>query len=287
MCNFFSFVGDGHGNYRYMDWEWRKDHLREQNDSHTYILTHYKVPPAIQDRWSKYEYHPLTKAFTVDQGVEGHDQVSAEAWVNTLDFKRVVEPLIIKPIVSPLSRKRKPTEQDIADLKVWSQVGDQVWDQVGDQVGEQVWAQVAEQVWDQVGDQVWDQVGDQVGEQVWAQVAEQVWDQVRDQVGDQVGDQVWDQVWDQVGEQVWDQVWDQVGEQVWAQVGEQVWAQVRAQVYVYISTFFDITYTFCYSAVSRLWARGFVPVFNGDKWLLLSGKKAETVYEWTPERSKP
>ena len=48
MCNFFSFVGDGFGNYKYFDWEYRKDHIDGNCDSHTAILTENKVPPDIQ-----------------------------------------------------------------------------------------------------------------------------------------------------------------------------------------------------------------------------------------------
>ena len=73
MCKFFSFVGDGYGNYLYSDWNTRKENPEHYHDSHTTILTRNKVPPHLQDRWSKYEYNPLTKEFTVDQGVEGHD----------------------------------------------------------------------------------------------------------------------------------------------------------------------------------------------------------------------
>jgi hypothetical protein len=32
MCKFFSFCGDGYGNYKYMDWEWRKNHLKDEDD---------------------------------------------------------------------------------------------------------------------------------------------------------------------------------------------------------------------------------------------------------------
>lgn len=34
MCKFFSFVGDGYGNYLYSDWNTRKENLAEDHDSH-------------------------------------------------------------------------------------------------------------------------------------------------------------------------------------------------------------------------------------------------------------
>ena len=89
MCKFFSFVGDGYGNYLYSDWNTRKKNPEYDHDSHTTILTINEVPPHLQDRWSKYEYNPLTKEFTVDQGVEGHDHEAAENWVQHLNFKNV------------------------------------------------------------------------------------------------------------------------------------------------------------------------------------------------------
>ena len=86
MCQFFSFVGDGYGNYLYSDWNKRKTNPSKNWDSHTKILTDTMVPPKMQDRWSKYEYNPLTKAFNIDEPVEGHDHMMAENWVNHLDF---------------------------------------------------------------------------------------------------------------------------------------------------------------------------------------------------------
>jgi hypothetical protein len=141
MCEFFSFVGDGFGNFHAIGWETRKRWIKEQKnespDSHTVILTLLGVPPRLQDRWDKYEYNPLTKEFLVDQGIDGHDHEAARAWVDRQDFKRIVEPLIIKPIVNPFSLPlRKPSPEDIADLKKWASVRasvrDRVWDTVWD-----------------------------------------------------------------------------------------------------------------------------------------------------------
>ena len=81
MCQFFSFVGDGFGNFRCIDWQTRQQMIKDESndppDSHTAILTKLSVPPEMQDRWDKYEYNPLTKQFTVDQGIEGHDHDAA------------------------------------------------------------------------------------------------------------------------------------------------------------------------------------------------------------------
>jgi hypothetical protein len=248
MCDTFSFLGDGHGNYKYLDWEYRKTQLDENCDSHTNILTVHKVPAKLHHLWSKYEYNPLTRKFTVDEGVDGHDHESAEAWANTLDFKRIIEPLIIKPIVHPFKvHRHKVTDKDIADLQLWGSVVASV----GASVRDSVW----DSVWDSVGASVWDSVGASV----------------RDSVGASVRDSVWDSVWDSVGASVRDSVWDSV----WDSVGGSVWDSVGA----YISSFFDIQYYYDFSPCVRLWERGFVPSFDGTTWRLHAGKTAAIVYK--------
>lgn len=128
MCNFFSFVGDGYGNYKFFDWKQRKARNFVQCDSHTEILTDAGLIPELQDRWSRYEYNPLLKSFVVDQGVEGHDHAAAESWVQKLDFKLIVQPIILKDIVHPFKlKKRRPTKADVALLAEWASG----WDSVG------------------------------------------------------------------------------------------------------------------------------------------------------------
>lgn len=156
MCSFFSFCGDGHGNYLYADWAERVRLKHQEADSHTAILTRAKIPPAKQELWSCYEYNPLTKAFVVDKAVEGHDTEAARNWVEARDWKAIVEPLIVKPIINPLNLKPpKITKKHIALLKkwdsVWDSVGDSVWDSVRASVRDSVWASVRASVWDSVG----------------------------------------------------------------------------------------------------------------------------------------
>ena len=183
MCQFFSFVGDGYGNYLYSDWNTRKENPEHYHDSHTTILTRNKVPPRLQDRWSKYEYNPLTKEFTVDQGVEGHDHEAAENWVQHLNFKRVVEPLVIKKIRNPITGKaKKVTEKEIALLDEWIQIVGSVRDSVRYSVYDSVWDSVCDSVWysvcDSVWDSVWDSVCASVRDSVWGSVRASVWDSV-------------------------------------------------------------------------------------------------------------
>ena len=138
MCQFFSFVTnpvDNPGWYYYFDWEYRKAHLDDDGvDSHSHICAHFKLN---EDRCNKYEFNPLTKRFVIDQiNSDRGDSEVAEKWVKRLDFKTIVEPLIIKPIANPfkLPKVEKPTDEQIGWLKEWIAV----WDSVSASVWELV-----------------------------------------------------------------------------------------------------------------------------------------------------
>ena len=171
MCNFFSFVTDpvNHpAEYYYFDWEYRKAHLNDDGaDSHSHICSHFKLD---EDRCNKYEYNPLTRKFVIDQiNSERDDREAAKKWVKRLDFKTVVETLIVKPIVNPfeLPEVERVTDEQIDWLKSWASVRVSVWNSVGDSVGASVWASVRDSVgasvWNSVGDSVWDSVWNSVG----------------------------------------------------------------------------------------------------------------------------
>ena len=135
MCQFFSFVTDpvGHlAEYYYFGGEYRKANLNDEGvDSHSHICAHFNLN---EDRCNKYEFNPLTKAFRIDQiNSERDDSEAAEKWVKRLDFKTVIEPLIVKPIVNPfgLPKVEQVTDEQIGWLKVWASVWASVWDSVG------------------------------------------------------------------------------------------------------------------------------------------------------------
>jgi hypothetical protein len=142
MCNFFSFVTDpvNHpAEYYYFDWDYRKAHLNDDGaDSHSHICAHFNLD---EDRCNKYEFNPLTNKFEIDMiNSERNDSEAAEKWVKRLDFKTVVEPLIVKPIVNPLElpKVEQVTDEQIGWLKDWSSVKDSVRDSVKDSVRDSV-----------------------------------------------------------------------------------------------------------------------------------------------------
>lgn len=169
MCQFFSFVTDGQGGRYYLNWDYRKSHLNQNCDSHSVIADVHGFKGKLLDTLNKYKYNPLTKEFTVDQiNNEVDDRIQVEEWVRELDFKNVVELLIIKDIVNPLLLKsKKVTKKDIENLKkwnsVWNSIGisvrDSVGDSVRDSVGISVWISVRDSVRDSVGNFVEDSVG--------------------------------------------------------------------------------------------------------------------------------
>ena len=170
MCNFFSFVTDpiNHpAEYYYFDWEYRKDNLEADDaDSHSHICKEFNLR---EDTCNKYEFDPLTKAFVIDQiNAERDDSEAAEKWANRLDFKTVVEPLIVKPIVNPLKlpKVEKPTDEQIGWLKEWISV----WASVGNSVRDSVWASVWNSIWASIGHSVCDSVCDSIGNSVWDSV---------------------------------------------------------------------------------------------------------------------
>jgi len=154
MCQFFSFVTDpiNHpAEYYYFDWEYRKAHMEEDGaDSHSHICSHFNLN---EDVCNKYEFNPLTKRFEIDQiNSERDDSKAAEKWAQRLDFKTIIEPLIIKPIVNPfeLPAVEHVTDEQIDWLKSWASVRVSV----GASVGASVWASVRNLVGASVGDSV-------------------------------------------------------------------------------------------------------------------------------------
>ena len=144
MCNFFSFctMPDSTSDFYYFDWQMRQAD-KNGADSHSHICAHFRID---EDRCNKYEYNPLTGVFTVDmRNAVKDDSKRAEKWVKQLDFKTVIEPLIIKPIVNPfeLPKVEIPTDEQINWLIEWASVGDSVRDSVWDSVGDSVWAYIS------------------------------------------------------------------------------------------------------------------------------------------------
>ena len=145
MCDFFSFITLGKKKY-YFDWEQRQSQDFVNCDSHGEIVKHYNLK---DERINCYEYNPLTKELEIDAQHGPDDSKAVQKWCDGLDWKTIVEPLIVKPIINPLELPivESPTEEQIELLKRWASVWASVWDSVWDSVGDSVWASVRASVW--------------------------------------------------------------------------------------------------------------------------------------------
>ena len=249
MCSFFSFctMPDSSSDFYYFDWQMRQAD-KDGADSHSHICARFGID---EDKCNKYEYNPLTGQFIVDmQNAKKDDSGRAEKWVRRLDFKTIIEPLIIKPIVNPfeLPAVEHVTDEQIDWLKSWASVRVSVWNSVRASVWNSVRASVGNSVWNSVWNSVGDSAWDSVGALVRASVRASVGASVGDSVGDSVGASVWASVW------------------------------------AYVSAFFAIDYEHDFSSAVKLWEAGLVPSFDGRTWRLHSGERAAVVFEWMPGR---
>jgi hypothetical protein len=78
--------------------------------------------------------------------------------------------------------------------------------------------------------------------------------------------------WASIGSSTKNSIWDSI----WVSVGD----SIKDSVGVYVTSFFNIEYNFNRDCLLKLYARGFVPSYDGTTWRLHSGTKAEIVYEW-------
>ena len=166
MCKFFSCVSTGDGKPIYFDWELRKKVLsgelkNYEPDSHTSIADYFGYKAEKEDILNKYEYNPLTKVFTIDQqNAKIKDHIEIHEWLEKADWKTIVEPLIIKPIINPFVDRNitEATPEDLELLKKWASVRASVWASVRASVWASVWDSVEDSVEASVWDSVWDSV---------------------------------------------------------------------------------------------------------------------------------
>jgi len=114
----------------------------------------------------------------------------------------------------------------------------------------------------------WDSVWASVWASAWASAWDSVWASVWDSVWASAWASAWDSVWDSVGDSVWDSVWVSVRDSVWAYVG-----------YVFQPVIKEWKEKYPLQSVIDLWKMGLAPSYDGEKWRLHGGKKAEILWE--------
>lgn len=185
MCNFFSFctMPSANSNIYYFDWKQRLEMKHEGADSHSHICAYHKID---EDKCNKWEYKPLTKELVLDmQNDPKNDEERVRRWLDKLDWKTIVEPLIINPIVNPFELQpiETVTDEQIGWLKEWSKIKDANWEEemasvkelAGELVGESVGESVVASIWTSVGDSVWRSIWASVGGRVLVSVWVAMW----------------------------------------------------------------------------------------------------------------
>jgi len=104
---------------------------------------------------------------------------------------------------------------------------------------------------------------------------------------------VYDSVCDSVSDSAYASVSASVYASVYASVSASVCASVCDSIGVYVSSFFNLKQWKGFDNLPEgvnpfqccidLWDAGLVPSFDGKKWRLHAGKKAEIIYEWIKE----
>lgn len=260
MSNFFGFVSDGNGVFKYIDSAQRKKFFAgeviESPDFHYVILEHY----GIQGYHSAYQYDFLTQKFTVDTDNLVDDQVEAEAWVRKLNPKEVCNELVVKPIINPFvdKKRRVCNKQDRSNLEKWISVWDSVYESVVVSIRESAGASARDSVRRSVLRSVEESIEESIEKFVWESVRRSAWASYSIvELAVQGGP--------------WMSVWWSIREIVWAYVSSffnlQKWKYVEHQLGVNP-----------YQPYIDLWEAGLVPSFDGKTWRL-HGHKGKIVYE--------
>ena len=190
MCKFFSFNSDGKGNFYCFNWKIRQKiisgKLDYEADSHTSTANYFNLND--ENKLNKYAYNPLTKKFTIEQINTIDDWERAEIWVKELDFSKIVEPLIIKPIIHPFKIKaEKVTEEEIKLLQNWASVGIIIREGIWDSVWYSVWDNVRNIVGHSIGDSIWASIGNSIRHLIWGSVRQSI----KDTIWFNVSDSIW------------------------------------------------------------------------------------------------
>lgn len=250
MCNFFSFVSDGHGKVYYFDYTIRKQILSGKLDyeleSHTSIADYFGFKGEKEDILNKWEYNPLTGELICDQLNTLNDRELIKDFVNNLNINSIVPELIIKPIINPFTDIQTGAclPNDIKLLKKWASVRDSIKDSC-------------------------------------------IWGSVRDSTRNSIEDSIIDSISDSVDDSVWNSIRDSISNSVDEITCCYIWDSGMDSVNAYTSSFFNLKAWEINGKIKKknpfqpcidLWERGLVPSFDGNKWRL-HGVKGKILWE--------
>ncbi|MDY0387942.1 MAG: hypothetical protein RBT65_12620 [Methanolobus sp.] len=197
----------------------------------------------------RYEYMKLDNPLSDEQIKTMCKEIEPE-----LGYKLIEALYPVNPLLCP---KATVTVADIDLLKKWINIRCGVWHSVWDSIRDRV----MHSIWDSVWQSVRDSVMDSVMHNVWQSVRQSV----LDSVSDSFRDRVLDGAWDRVRESLLDSSYAYIGSLFY---GIEKWKYIDHKSGVYK-----------FQSVVDLWYRGIIPVYCGRKWMLVSGKKAEIVWQ--------
>jgi len=171
MYNFFSFMSSRNGQKFYFNWEQRKEREHKNCDNYLEIAKHFNVK---ENELHKWRYNPLTQelTFNSEKKVFEEDESQVLAWCKGLDFKTIIEPLIIKPIIDPRKvKKHKWTKEDEKNLREWDleerYTGRYLMEYIKNRVGDSVMLSINKNILDSFGESIYKLTKGEAGETVY------------------------------------------------------------------------------------------------------------------------
>lgn len=251
MCKFFGLVSDGKGKPYYFDWNLRKKVLSGEletynPDSHTSIAEYFGFKGRKEDKLNKYEYNPFTKKLSIEQINGKDDSKEIGHFCKTLNFKKIVRPLVIKPIIYPF---------DIEPPKINKKHIELVLDWIG------IRSNAIRNIWEQVTDTIDIKVGETVRYIFGYNACVGAGDRIYSDIGDSIFSDP----------DIVDISFRHV-----RHLRNSIFDSVSA----YYATFFDIKYRYDLSPAQKLWNMGLIPAFDGDIWRLYGGKRTKVLWRW-------
>ena len=233
MCEFYSFLTDEKGNRYAMNHQSRLDIRNDKSDLRE--DSHASIAELWhidEDKCNKYEFNPLTKELVLDMQNLNFNDKELISIDELLEEVKEAVPELII----------KPIISPLKDIKFEGEATDEIIELVKE------WSKVR----DSVRDAVRDSVKYSIGYAVRHSVGHSVWNSVTDFVRDSVEYSVVDSVWDYV-----------------CYSGR---SSASDFVCAYVSSFFNINYSYDFSSSIKLWNMGLVPSFDGKTWRLHSYK---------------
>lgn len=152
-------------------------------------------------------------------------------------------------LISPFKIKppKKITKKHLGLLEEW----------------DSTWNTIRNSVWDSI----WDSAVDLVGDTIWGVVKDSIWDSVGDSVGKLIEESI-------KKEPIKDSVWESIRDSVGAYIGYIFSPVIKEWKY-----FNHTPGEYPFQSVVDLWKMGLAPSFDGEKWRLHGGEKAEVLWE--------